>query len=62
MQEVIELSRHEVKKILAEYYGIPLKDVLLRKYTFVVLREVCEQERYLAQGENDIRFHMRDKY
>lgn len=47
MQEVIELNRSDAKKILAEYYGVPLKDVLVRKYSFVVIRDVCEQERYL---------------
>lgn len=61
MQEVIELSRSDVKKILAEHYGVPLKDVLTRKYSFVVLRDVYEQEKYLVQKEDDIRFHRRDK-
>lgn len=50
MEQVIKVKRSEIRRLLAEHYGVPLKDVLTRKYSFVVIREVCEQERYLISN------------
>lgn len=39
MKEAIVLSKSDLKKIIAAYYGIEEKDVLPAKYSFTVILE-----------------------
>lgn len=39
MRRAIVLTKSEVRKILAEHYGVPIEDVWPSKYSFTVIQE-----------------------
>ncbi len=39
MKEAVVLTRSDVRKILAQWYGVEEKDVLPSKFSFTVIKE-----------------------
>lgn len=53
MEQALELKTSQVRRILAEYYNVPLSKVIARRYGFVVLREVDYREQFLPRREDE---------
>lgn len=49
MEQAIEVKRSEIRRLLAEHYGVPLNKVIERKYNFLILKEVDIRELYLPE-------------
>lgn len=39
MKKAVVVNKSEVRKILAEYFGVPIEDVWPSKYSFTVIQD-----------------------
>lgn len=44
MEQAIILNQSDIKKIVAEYYGIDEKQIITSKYSFVITGEINKKE------------------